>query len=140
LYGESGYTKPSQATISCTSPTEQASQCAIGTYANELIDFFDIFELGVAVQQQRRVIGRCLVLFVQCLQIGGQVLDLLAVEELLDHVRWLETTDGFQVLTHCRIVFLGAKSHCQHMSTFAIAHNLSLSLSLFSATVWNSYA
>jgi hypothetical protein len=49
---------------------------------DELFELLDVFELGIAVQQEGRVICRRLSVFVELFEVLDKVVDALCVEEL----------------------------------------------------------
>ena len=78
-------------------------------HLDELLQLRAVLELGVAVEQQRGMVGVGQGLPVQGLQVGRQVMDALGIEELADHVRWLQLSNGSretQVSNSIRIILL----------------------------------
>ena len=76
---------------------------------DELLQLRAVLELGVAIEQQGGVVGIGQGLPVQGLQVGRQVMDALGIEELADHVRWLQLSNGSretQVSNSIRIIIL----------------------------------
>ena len=75
----------------------------VGGYLDELLQLGAVLQLGVAVEQQRGVVGVGQRLAVQRLQVGRQVVDPLGVQELPDHVGRLQLPDGSERGKHARL-------------------------------------
>lgn len=87
--------------MSCNIPSQKFE---FDPYFDKLIKALDILELGVAVEQQCRMVGICKSTRVQLLKVRSQVVDTLSVQELSDHVRGLQSTNGADVLAHGSII------------------------------------
>ena len=55
-------------------------------YLDELIEFVDVFEFSVAIEQQCRVVRIGHASLMQLLEVEGEVVDPLCVEELFDNI------------------------------------------------------
>lgn len=60
------------------------SRTATTLHLDELLQLRAVLELGIAVEQQRGVVGIGQGLAVQGLQVGGQVVDALGIQKLAD--------------------------------------------------------
>lgn len=57
-------------------------------YHDEFVELADVLELGVTVQEECGVFLRRLLLFVEGLQVLGQVVDSLGIKELFNGKSW----------------------------------------------------
>mmetsp|Transcript_304 Transcript_304/g.489 ORF Transcript_304/g.489 Transcript_304/m.489 type:complete len:380 (-) Transcript_304:159-1298(-) len=72
--------------------------------ADEVIQLLDLLQLGVAVQQQRGVVGRGVASIMQLLQVLRQICDALSVQETPDDVRRFQVAHRMAVLLHGGII------------------------------------